>query len=158
MQHTRRPVRPVLEYANPIWDLFTANTIKALVNEVQRQRARWVKQDYRRSVCVDTMRKQLHWPKLGQHRKQACLTTIYKFHHGHIHIESKHCPSPTNCPRRTTQHTHDLTYDIPFHRTAYIQKTFFPSTIPQWNNLPQEVTTAPTPVSIVTRVCSFLDL
>ena len=147
-------LQPVPEYASPVWDPFTANNIKAL-EKVQKTT---------KDQCVDTMWKQLHWPTLGQHRKQACLTTVYKFHHGLIHIESKHCPSSTNCPRRTTQHiyiyiyTHDLTYDIPFHRTAYIQKTFFPSTITQWNSLLQEGSTAPISGSIVTRVCSFLDL
>ena len=47
-------VRPVLEYASPVWDRFTANNIKAL-EKVQRRAVRWVKQDYRRSARVDTM-------------------------------------------------------------------------------------------------------
>ena len=34
---------------------------------------RWVKQNYRRSACVDTMRQQLHWPTLKKRRKQARL-------------------------------------------------------------------------------------
>ena len=48
-------VRPVIEYASPVWDSFTANNIKAL-EKIQRRAARWVKRDYRRSACVDTMR------------------------------------------------------------------------------------------------------
>ena len=78
-------VRPVLEYASPVWDPSTANNIKAL-QKVQRRAARWVKQDYRRSACVDTMRQQLHWPTLQKRRKQARFTTFCKFHHGLIHI------------------------------------------------------------------------
>ena len=90
-------VQPVLEYASPVWDPFIANNINALEN-VQRRAARWVKQDYRRSACVDTMRQQLHWPTLEKWRKQAHLTTFYKFHQGLIHIESRHCPSKSNHP------------------------------------------------------------
>ena len=61
---------------------------------------------------------------LEQRRKQARLTTFCKFHDVLIHIESKHLPSPTDRSRRTTRHTHDLTYDLPSHWTAYRQKTF----------------------------------
>ena len=85
---------------------------------------------------------QLHWPTLEKQRKQAHLTT-YKFHHSLIHMESKYCPSKSKHHRRTTWHTHNLTYDIPSHWTAYRQMTFFPRIIPEWNSLPQEVTTAP---------------
>ena len=73
------------------------------------------------------------------------------FHHGLIYVESSYCHSKSDppppphplTPRRTTRHTHNLACDIPSHRTAYRQKTFFPRTIPEWNSLPQEVTTAP---------------
>ena len=139
-------VRPVLEYASPVWDPFTANNIKAL-EKVQRQAVGWVKQNYRRSACEDTMRQQLHRPALEKRRKQARLTTFYKFHHGLIHTEPRCCPSKSDHTRKTTGHTHNLTYDIPSHRTACRQMTFFPRTIPEWNSLPQEVTTAPTPGS-----------
>ena len=97
--------------------------------------ARWVKQDYRRSACVDTMRQQLHWPTLEKWRKQAHLNTFYKFHQGLIHIESRHCPSKS---RRTTQHTHNLTYNSPSNRTAYDRKPSF--------------------LGPLTSVCSLLDL
>ena len=42
--------------------------------------------------------------------------------------------------------------------SIYRQMTFFPRNIPEWNGLPQEVTTAPTPGSFATRVCSLLGL
>ena len=84
------------------------------------------------------MREQLHWPTLEQRRKQARLTNCRSCpHHGLNHIESKHCPSPTDRPKRTTRHTHDLTYDVPSHRTDYRQKTFFHRTIPERNSLLQ---------------------
>ena len=99
--------------ASPVWDPFTANNIKAL-EKVQRHATRWVKPDYRRSMCGHHVRnKVLDWPTLGQRRRQAHLTSFYKFHHGLIHIKSKHCPSLTDCRRRTTRHTHYLIYDIP---------------------------------------------
>ena len=67
---------------------------------------------------------------------QPHLTT-FKFHHGLKHIESRYCPSKFNHPGRTTQHTHDLTYDILSHQTAHRQMTFFPRTIPEWKSSPR---------------------
>ena len=65
----------------------------------------------------------------------ARLTTFYKFHHGLMHIESRYSIySKSDHPRRTTGH--NRTYDIPSHRTACRQMTFFPRTIPEWNSLP----------------------
>ena len=54
------------------------------------------------SVCGHhaTMQQQRHWPTLEKRRKQARLTTFYKFHHSLIHIESRHCPSKSDHPRR----------------------------------------------------------
>ena len=153
MQHSEAFVRPVLEYASPV----TCNKIKA-PEKGWEAGSKMAETGLRRPTCVDTMRKQLQWPTLEQRRKQAHLTTFCKFHrHGLIHIESKHCPSQTeNHPAYSRPHPW---HSIPPHPAAYRQKTFFPRTIPEWNSLPpQEVSTAPTPGSFVTRVRSFLDL
>ena len=65
--------------------------------------------------------------------------TAHNYCRGDIHIKSRHCPPKSDHPRiMYTRHTHDLTYDIPSHRTEYRQKIFFPRTIPEWNSLPQE--------------------
>ena len=95
---------------------------------------------------------------LEQWRKKARLFTVYKYHHRLINIKSKHSPTPAGHPRRITQHTHDLSYDISSHRTAYRPQTFFQRTIQEWKGLPLEVITASTPGSFETRVCSFLKL
>ena len=87
----------MLEYANPVWDPFTANNTKAL-EKVQRWAATWVKQDYRRSACVDTMQEELNWPTLEKQKELAHLTTICKFHDSLIHAESKHSLSPSDRP------------------------------------------------------------
>ena len=55
----------VCQHCISVWDPFTANSIKAL-EKVQRWAARWVKQDYRKSACVDTIRGQLQWPTVGK--------------------------------------------------------------------------------------------
>ena len=64
---------------------------------------------------------------------QPRLST-FKFCHGLKHVESRCCPSKSSHPRRTTRHTHDLTYNILSHQTEYRQITFFPRTIPEWKS------------------------
>ena len=55
--------------------------------------------------------------------------------------------STSTHPRTTTQHAHDLTYDITIYSSPdnirYRQKMFFPRTIPEFNSLLPKVTIAP---------------
>ena len=146
-------VRPVLEYASPVWDPHTDNNIKS-IEKIQRRAARWIMGNYRKSASVDSMLKILQWPTLETRRKRTRLTTFFKYHHGLIKIDSKNKPTVRSRPRHNTRQTHSLQYDIPSHRTKYRQQCFFPRTIPQWNNLPAEVATAPTLASFQSRVAT----
>ena len=55
--------------------------------------------------------------------------------------------STSTHPRTTTQHAHDLTYDITIYSSSdsirYRQKMFFPRTIPEFNSPLPKVTIAP---------------
>ena len=54
-------VRPLLEYAAPVWDPYTANEIEAL-EKIQRRAARWVTSRHRQTSCVDSILEQLDCP------------------------------------------------------------------------------------------------
>ena len=47
---------------------------------VQRQAARWVKQDYRLTISVSDMIEDLQWLTLCERKKHSRLTTFYKFY------------------------------------------------------------------------------
>ena len=133
-------VRPLLEYAAPVWDPYTANEIEAL-EKIQRRAARWVTNRHRQTSCVDSILEQLDWPPLHQHRKKARLEMFYKFHHGLISINSKYLPKPSKS-RLSSTNNNNQSYDIPTCTTQYRQMALFPRTIPEWNTLPQDVVTA----------------
>ena len=68
-------VRPILEYANVVWDPHQQYLIDD-IETVQRQAARWVKQDYRLTSSVSDMIEDFQWPTLCECRKYSKLTTF----------------------------------------------------------------------------------
>ena len=155
-------VRPLLEYAAPVWDPYTANEIEAL-EKIQRRAARWVTSRHRQTPCVDSILEQLdcppppppHLSPLQLRRKKARLEMFYKFHHGLISINSKYLPKPSKS-RLSSRNNNNQSYDIPTCTTLYRQMTFFPRTIPEWNKLPQEVVTAKSLDCFKSRLASHL--
>lgn len=112
------------------------------IDKVQRRAARWVANRFRQTCSVAEMLADLSWPSLAERRKGARLSAFYKFHHGLTSINTKYPPTASR-PKRSSRLSHSQSYDIPFHRTTYRQKSFFPRTIPEWNSLPEATVTAP---------------
>ena len=108
------------------------------IEMVQRRAARWVKQDYRQTSSVSNMLYDHQWSTLHEHRKCCRLTTFYKF----LHQD----PPDINIPRHylfhclsySTRMSHRHRLIPPATSTNYYQKSFFPRTIFDWNNLPNE--------------------
>ena len=116
-------VQPVLEYASPVWDPFTANNIKAL-EKVQRRLP------LGKTVVGKT---ELQKISVRGHHATTALATLESGESKHASPPStsstmasctlsKICLSKSDHPARTTRHTHNLTYDIPSHRTTDIDR------------------------------------
>ena len=71
-------VRPILEYANIVWDPHQQYLIDN-IEMVQRRAARWVKQDYRLTSSVSDMLNDLQWTTLYERRKYCRLITFINF-------------------------------------------------------------------------------
>ena len=150
----RALVRPVLEYASPVWDPFTKENIQN-IERVQRRASRWVCHRYRKTSSVEEMLEGLKWPSLSKRRKRARLSSFFKFHNGLTSITSKYLPTPSN-RRRSNRRFNSQSYDINHSRTDYRQKSFFPRTIPEWNELPDSTVSAPSLASFQTRLAASL--
>ena len=85
--------------------------------------------DLLRATEVTRCNQQTGCPRLGESLPSTSSTTISS-------TSSQNTASHQPTAQRTSRHSHDLTYDIPSHRTAYRHKTFFPRTIQEWNSLP----------------------
>ena len=132
-------VRPQLEYAAAIWDPYT-QTYKNKIEMVQRRAARYVCNNYNREASVSTMIKHLHWRSLQQRRTDIRLVMLYKTLHGIVALDL----FPQLIPLvRPSQHKHSEAFQLPVITKQFIQYSFFPRTIANWNNLPANAATAP---------------
>ena len=134
-------IRPLVEYAAPVWDPYHQNHIQK-VERIQRQSARRIFQDFSYTTSASTLVSKLKLPTLEQRRNTAKATMIYKIMNGLVDITPvQGTLTPAN--RSTRRHTSKLM--VPHCRTDVYLHSFFPSAIRIWNNLPSEAPLAGSP-------------
>ena len=103
---------------------------------VQRRAARFVYNDYDWTSSVTEMLQTLGWRSLLQRRADLRLILFYKCLHGLVAVDL----SPGLIPqRRCTRRSHPMSFILPSETTKYLQQSFLPRTIAQWNSLPPEI-------------------
>ena len=135
-------VRPLLEYATTAWDSSNL-TNSSRLNRVQRQAARFCKREYSREEgTVTRILNELEWEPLEDRREIKKVTMFYKISQGLVDIvASDHLVQQYNKGTRG----HNQKYRQIRYRTSRYGDTFFPSTIPIWNNLSPSAVNATTP-------------
>ena len=128
-------VRPLLEYASPVWDPYTQENINK-IEMVQRRAARYATNNYDRTSSVTEMIDTLNWRTLEQRRADSRLSLFYKIVNNLVEIPSSKYLSPCTRP---TRHHHNNTFQIPCSNSDYHLNSFFPRTIRTWNSLPNKV-------------------
>jgi hypothetical protein len=73
-------VRPLVEYASPVWDPHHQTDIRKL-ECVQRRAARFVLSSQHNKSSVTAMIQRLGWRSLEDRRRDARLTMLYKIDH-----------------------------------------------------------------------------
>ena len=133
-------VRPILEYASVVWDPCT-HTHKHRLEMVQRRAARFCSDDFKKYSSVREMLNNLDWETLEQRRKNDRLTMLYKVSHGLVGING--AEYLTHSDNRRTRGSHQFKYQRQHIRLDVHKYSFFNRTIPEWNELPDETTSAP---------------
>ena len=133
-------VRPILEYASVVWDPRT-HTHKHRLEMVQRRAARFCSGDFKKYSSVTEMLNNLDWETLEQRRKNDRLTMLYKVSHGLVGING--AEYLTHSDNRRTRGSHQFKYQRQHKRLDVHKYSFFNRTIPEWNELPDETTSAP---------------
>ena len=134
-------IRPHLEYCSPVWDPNTA-ILKNKIEMVQRRSARWVYNYYKTgpdaSCSPTTMLQQLNRPLLETRRKIARLTLMYKMANNLVLMSYRSLlvryPYGT---KAMPAHAFVPMEKLPFK--LYYASAFFPKTIQDWNNLPEDI-------------------
>ena len=127
-------VRPILEYAAPIWDPHTARNINA-VEVVQRRAARFVTGIYHQTSSVSSILNALSWESLQQRRARAKIIMLYRVVNRLVDIPPEVYLIPTGSHTRG----HSSKFLQPHTRILPYQHSFFPSAIRYWNTLPAPV-------------------
>ena len=99
-------VRPQLEYAAPIWDLYTKEKHSSL-KKIQRRAACWTTSYYDYTSSVTSMLDQLSWRTLEQRRADARLCLFYKMVHGIVAVPLPDYVQPTH---RVSRYCHSMTF------------------------------------------------
>jgi hypothetical protein len=131
-------VRPIVEYAGPVWDPYTIEGINA-IEKIQRRAARWITNNYNNDIEVNM--DALGLTQLDRRRKQARLSAFYRFHRTQIQISTNNNPQ-LSTSRHSARTAHAQTYTIERSNTTYRQMSFFPRTIRDWNKLPDDIVSA----------------
>ena len=143
-------VRPKLEYCSSVWDPHHQKDIDAL-ERVNRRAARVVhKKAYRQQdVSPTNLLKELGWQPLEKRREQQRLTMMYKISNGLVAVPPSQLVKPTR-----TLRGHNRKY-IEIRTTCNTARfSFYVRTIRQWNNLSEEIVSAPTLDIFKTRLAS----
>jgi ribonuclease P/MRP protein subunit RPP40 len=145
-------VRPQLEYAASVWDPYTKEKQKQL-EMVQRRAARYVCRNYDQEANVTAMIDQLGWRSLQQRRADIRLAFFYRSIHGLIAVDFSHQLTPLT---RASRHNHPMAFLIPSETRLYLQQSFLPRTIVQWNALPATIALSPSVDTFREGVCTIM--
>ena len=129
-------IRPLLEYADIIYDGSADNQLKRL-EDTQRQAALTCTGAYKHTNH-NRLLEELGWPPLSLQRRHHRLNLMFKIQH---QLSPRYLTD--SCPVLTQDRTNynlrsGLNITTPIQKTATYQNSFFPQTIKDWNNLKQE--------------------
>ena len=133
-------VRPRLEYATAAWNPHTDKNVDSL-EMVQRQAARFVCSDYRRTTSVTGLLENLGWDTLEHRRLLIQSTMFYKIHNNLVNIVFPLIIIPQIS---NTRSSHQFQFQQVQTNNLTFQNSFFPRMIPVWNHLPSTAVLATT--------------
>ena len=146
-------MRPILEYASPIWDP-SGKTLQNELEKVQNRAARFVTGNYNfETGSITKVLEQLKWESLKQRRKGSRLILFYKGLKGQANIPVDDLKTPL----RNTRNHHSEPVQVPFARTDAYRHSFFPETIRDWNAFPAStVSSAESSEDCISRFISLV--
>ena len=137
-------IRPVIEYADIVWDNCTLHEAN-LLESVQVEAGRIIT-GLRVNSSKSKMYAELGWEPLHKRREKHKLILMYKIIHGHApnYLYELFQPYEENVHSYNLRNqTSSDNLRIPFCNTISYEKSFVPSTIRLWNNLPSSTKSSP---------------
>ena len=141
-------VRPILEYGNSAWQPCSKNLCQE-IEDVQRRSTKLIAS--LKNLSYPQRLAKLKLPSLEHRRKRGDLIEMYKYIHGKYI-----CENPVfqiNQDKRTRGHS--LRIDKGHHRLNLRGNYFTVRAITSWNDLPEEVVTAPSVNAFKSQLDNF---
>ena len=124
-------VRPVLEYASPVWDPHQQTLIDTL-EAVQKRSARRITKNFDPRASTSEMVKNLGLPTLRERRKIDKSAMVFRIKNKLVDIKAENHFKPVERVLRGQKHKFQLLHS----RTDLHLHSFFPSATRLWNSLP----------------------
>ena len=132
-------VRPILEYAVPVWCPYLVKDIHALEN-VQRRASRLALNQRKGQMSYEDRCKLLKWPTLSDRRTYLSLIECYKIVFGFYHLKFEDFYDFATTRSTRANHQYKL-YVKPARLNCY-KHSFFVRTVKLWNELPGDIVEA----------------
>ena len=126
-------VRPVLDYASPVWDPHQQTLIDTL-ESVQKKAARRITRNFDPRASTTTMVKKLGLQTLQNRRKIDKVTMVFRIKNQLVDIQPEDHFIPSQRILRGQLHK----YQLPQSRTKLHLHSFFPSATRLWNSIPTD--------------------
>ena len=134
-------IRPLLEYGDIVWDNCTA-TEKLELNKIQNEASR-IATGATALVSLNELKKEIGWVSLEDRRKEHKLILMYKMINNSSpqYLSSLVPPLVGEVSQYNLRNSRSLT--LPRCRTKLYSDSFLPSTVRDWNDLPDEIKALP---------------
>jgi hypothetical protein len=130
-------IRPIIEYAGVVFD-GCADTHGNRLENIQRQAALACTSAYKHTKHEDLLQ-ELGWPPLTDRRTHQRLNLMFKIQKGTAPQYLKETCPPLTKERTNYNLRTGMNITTPLPKTVTYQKSFFPQSISDWNNLPQQI-------------------
>lgn len=127
-------VRPSMEYSSTVWDPGSQGLIDKL-EMVQRKTARRIYNDFSKETSPTYLLNELELPPLIARRKANKISFISKILNKETTVAKPETLQKNH--RNTRGHTMKLKHLTT--RTNYLKNSFFPSSVREWNSLPEDL-------------------
>ena len=144
-------VRPVLEYASPVWDGCSKADAMTL-ERVQLSVARAILRCSRLSTSNSNVLREIDWPTLAWRRRRFKLLLLWQLlHSGGPPSLRDHIP-PMAAVRSSYSLRNQCSIAFPLCSTSRYLRSFLPSSISLWNLLPPSVSSCSSSYSFLRAV------
>ncbi len=141
-------IRPLLEYGDIIWDN-CSNELKNDIEAVQHEAARIVT-GATKLCSLENLYRDLKWESLASRRKKHKLLQFYKMK---TNISPGYLTSLIPIQNQPTYNLRNVDRIPLIHcHTQLYSNSFLPSTISEWNKLPETIRNAPSLLSFKARI------